>query len=46
MKVVTELMAGPAILHTSLWSVEKRNSKNMAANTAMDMHETSNDYNC
>jgi len=46
MKVVTELMAGPAISFTSLRSDEKRNSIHMAVNTAMNMHEISNDYNC
>jgi hypothetical protein len=46
MKVVTELMAGPAISYTSLRSVKERNSINMALNTAMNMHEISNDYNC
>jgi hypothetical protein len=46
MKVITELTAGLAISHTSLGSLEKRNTINMAAKTAMNMHETSNDYNC
>jgi hypothetical protein len=38
-------MAGLAISHTSLTGLEKRNIINMAANTAMNIHETSNDYN-
>jgi hypothetical protein len=41
MKVVTELMAGLTTSHTSLRSLENRNAINMAANTAMNMHETS-----
>ena len=45
-KVVTELMAGLAISHTSLRSLEKRNAINMAANTIMIIHETPNDCNC
>jgi len=46
MKVVTELMAGLAISHTSLRSLEERNAINMATNTVMIMHEASNDCNC
>jgi hypothetical protein len=46
MKVRTELMAGLAISHTSPRSLEKINAINMAANTAVNMHDTSNNYNC